>query len=207
MKSTRHNAYSIFFHWAGALLLLAVVLSGELRHWIVDTGVAPMRTLMVIHIGTGMAGLSLVLPRLLARLFGYHPPPAGVNRLDQWLVKGLHCMLYALLIVEPLIGWVIVNAKDFAIPMPLLGFEFPRLVAANHDLVASMALLHAILSRVFYALITLHASAALWHHYVKKDDVLCRMTWLQSPPPDSLSLRPVSHYRQLIRRHKHLPNA
>ncbi|MDB5774595.1 MAG: hypothetical protein JWP38_728 [Herbaspirillum sp.] len=177
-KPTRHNWLTIFFHWAGALLILLVLLTGEIRHLLVNAGLTEMRTMMVIHIGAGMAGLCLVLPRLLARLFGARPPYHDRGLVEKLLVKAVHLMLYAFLIAEPMIGWLIVNAKGMAIPMPLTAWEFPRLADAEPLLVEWTVAAHSIMARIFYLLIGGHAGAALWHHYGRKDDVLCHMTWL-----------------------------
>lgn len=174
----RYGAALVFCHWAGALLMLLILLSGELRHFAVHTGLASMRSAMVLHIGAGMAALALLVPRLLAKLIGPCPPVAPHEpRMVRLSAHAVHLLLYVFLIVESLLGWAIVNAKGMRIPMPLLGFEFPALVPASADLVAATVVMHAVLARVFYVVLAMHIGAALWHHLGRRDDTLRRMTW------------------------------
>ena len=157
-----------------------------------------MRSIMVLHIGAGMAGLFLVIPRILARLIDTKPTQIDHgNPLNHFLAKTVHVMLYLLLIIVPLVGWIIVNAKGMLIPMPLLGFEFPALVPASTELVNTTVLIHEILARAFYVIIGLHVIAALWHHFVKKDGVLCHITWITPP-----SQQPV-----IATSYKHIPKS
>ncbi|WP_207001652.1 cytochrome b [Trinickia mobilis] len=174
----RYNAASVMCHWLGAILMFVALLSGEVRHFVVEAGHVTMYSMMVLHIGTGMAILFLMLPRILSRVIG--PQPAAVSNgstLTDFAAKAVHLMLYVFLITEPLIGWLIVNAKGMRVPMPLLGFEFPALVARNAELVALLVPTHDFIARVFYLVIAAHIGAALWHHVVKKDGTLRRMSF------------------------------
>ena len=63
-------------------------------------------------------------------------------------------------------GWVIVNAKGLVIPMPGTGWDFPRLVDADPQLVRYMVQAHEWLGFLLYALLAAHIGAALWHHWV-----------------------------------------
>jgi cytochrome b561 len=83
--------------------------------------------------------------------------------------------IYAFILAECLLGWIIVNAKGFAIPLPLTSLEFPRLVAADPALVITAIWAHDVLAWMLYGLLALHIGAALWHHYVSRDDTLARM--------------------------------
>ena len=172
----RFNRLSIFCHWAGALVMLIILLSAELRYFFESQGLMPMRLTMMLHIGAGMIGLFLLVPRIVARFANPTPVPIdNGSSFKNFLAKAVHLMLYLLLIASPLIGWVIVNAKGFAIPMPFLGFDFPLLVLPDPELVKTTVLIHQILGRAFYGLIGLHVAATCWHHFVKKDAVLYRM--------------------------------
>ena len=61
-------------------------------------------------------------------------------------------------------GWVIVNAKGLTIPMPGLGFDFPRQVEASPVLVRDSVRALILLAWLIYSLLRLHICAALWHH-------------------------------------------
>ena len=62
---------------------------------------------------------------------------------------------------ECLAGWVIVNAKGLVIPMPGTGWDFPRLVDADPQLVRYMVQAHEWLGFLLYALLAAHIGAAL----------------------------------------------
>jgi cytochrome b561 len=56
-----------------------------------------------------------------------------------------------------------------------LGFELPTLIDTDKELAHDIEEIHETLGKVGYGLIALHATAALGHHYIKKDDTLKRM--------------------------------
>ncbi len=87
--------------------------------------------------------------------------------------KGLHLALYAFMLAMPVAGWLILSAADKSIPF--FGLELPALVAPDKTLSSQIKEWHEIFGTVGYYLIGLHAFAALFHHYVVKDNTLRRM--------------------------------
>ena len=61
-------------------------------------------------------------------------------------------------------------------PVPFFGLTLPPLVAPDKALAERLQDLHALIGTIGYWLIGLHAAAALFHHYVSRDDTLRRMT-------------------------------
>jgi cytochrome b561 len=57
----------------------------------------------------------------------------------------------------------------------VFGMPFPALVGRNHELGDTLAWWHAQVGWLFLSVIALHAMAALFHHYVLRDDVLMTM--------------------------------
>ena len=122
--------------------------------------------------------LSLTLLRAATRLAGPALPPlAGSSRAQRACAHAAHLAIYGFILGSCLLGWIIVNAKGLRIPVPLLGIYFPRLVEADPALVVSAVRLHEWLGWIFYGLLAVHVSAAIWHHAVLKDDTLRRMSW------------------------------
>jgi len=60
-------------------------------------------------------------------------------------------------------------------PIPFFGFELPALIGEDKDLSKQIKELHEFVGTMGYYLIGLHAIAALYHHYIKRDDTLTRM--------------------------------
>jgi cytochrome b561 len=84
-----------------------------------------------------------------------------------------HVALYLLMIALPLIGWIMLSADGKVIPF--FGVHLPPLVAADENLAGQLEELHETLGTLGYWLIGLHATAALFHHYVLGDKTLRRM--------------------------------
>jgi len=73
----------------------------------------------------------------------------------------------------PVLGWFILSAAGK--PIPFFGLELPALVAKNKELASSLKELHETIGVLGYYLIGIHAIAALFHHYILKDNTLTRI--------------------------------
>ena len=73
----------------------------------------------------------------------------------------------------PLAGWLILSAAGK--PIPFFGIHLPALIAENKDLSKLIKEVHETVGTIGYFLIGLHALAALFHHYVLRDNTLLRM--------------------------------
>jgi cytochrome b561 len=90
----------------------------------------------------------------------------------------VHHALYALLILQPLLGFLATNAWGF--PMQgataYLGFiEMPKFMEAWEGLAKILSLLHSIGGWLLVVLIALHIAGALFHHAIRRDGTLMRM--------------------------------
>ena len=172
--SDRYGRLSIIIHWITLAILIAVYACIELRE-IYPRGSEIREALKTWHYMLGLTVFFLVWLRITARLIGKTPPivPAA----PQWqlmIANTVELALYVLMIALPLLGWVMLSAEGKAIPF--FGLQLPALVEANEALAERTKELHETLATVGYVLIGLHATAALFHHYVKRDNTLRRMT-------------------------------
>lgn len=168
-----YSRAQITLHWLSVALMTSLVLAGELRHLLVDHMALSMRSIMILHIGSGMALLVVMLMRSALRAL--RPRAAVGHSLQQWCAHVVHLAMYAFVLGECMVGWTIVNAKGLTVPMPGLGWHFPRLVEADPQLVRYAVQIHDWLGLLLYALLAAHIGAALWHHWVVKDDTLSHM--------------------------------
>jgi cytochrome b561 len=60
-------------------------------------------------------------------------------------------------------------------PIPFFGLDLPALISENKDLARTLKELHETCGTIGYFLIGLHAVAALFHHYIVRDNTLLRM--------------------------------
>ena len=171
--ASRYGSLSIGIHWLMVLLFVAVYGTMEL-HDLFEKGSDTREAMKTWHFMLGMLVFVLVWLRLAARLSG--PTPAiqpELPRLQQLSSKLLHLALYALMIGMPLIGWLILSAAGK--PIPFFGLELPALIGENKDLAEQLEELHEVIGTTGYFLIGLHTVAALYHHYIVRDNTLTRM--------------------------------
>lgn len=169
----RYNFLSISLHWFMLLLLIAVYLSMELRE-IFPKGTPNYNDMKMWHYMLGLTVFILVWIRLLVHLVGKTPEiiPSPVN----WQVKiskAVFVGFYVLMIGMPLSGWLMLSLGGKTIPY--FGFELPALAIPDKGAKDFVEEVHEIAATVGYFLVGIHASAALFHHYIVKDNTLKRM--------------------------------
>lgn len=171
--ATRYSKLSIALHWLMVLLIVGVYACIELREFY-PKGSDPREALKAWHFMLGLSVLFLAFIRIGARVMA--PAPAILPAPDakqQMISKIMHLALYALMIVLPIAGWVMLSAAGK--PIPFFGLELPALIGENEALAKSIKEVHGLAGQIGYFLIGLHAVAALFHHYVVKDNTLVRM--------------------------------
>ena len=171
--ASRYGSLSVGIHWLMLLLFIAVYGCIELRSFY-PKGSDLREALKTWHFMLGMLVFALVWLRLAARFSGpapdIRPEPASWQQLS---AKLMHLALYALMIVMPLSGWLLLSATGK--PIPFFGLELPALIGANKGLASQIKEIHEFLGTAGYYLIGLHAVAALYHHYITRDNTLTRM--------------------------------
>ena len=168
-----YHRLTIGVHWLTLMLLVAVYALIELRE-IYPKGSDPRETMKLWHNMLGLAVFGLVFARLvLRRMFRTPPITPEPARWQAMLAAAMHLALYAFLVVMPLLGWLVLSAKGK--PVPFFGLHLPALIGPNEARAESLEELHEFIGTLGYYLIGLHAAAALYHHYVTRDDTLLRM--------------------------------
>lgn len=170
----KYNATARTLHWIiFVLVALAVTLVEIKGFW--PKGSATRNGLQQWHQATGVTILAVATLRLLWR-FGHHTPPAlaSIAAWQEKLAQLMHIVLYGLLFLMPLSGLVAVMAKGQAINLFGLA-SFGPWLATDKALSSMVKGWHETGGTVVYWLVGLHAAAALWHHFVQKDDTLRRM--------------------------------
>ncbi len=86
----------------------------------------------------------------------------------------MHSLLYMLLLVLPVLGWI--NASWRGMPIVMFGLELPKLVATRAPGWGWTGDVHVVLSNyLLLTLVGLHMAAALYHYLIRRDRVLQRM--------------------------------
>jgi cytochrome b561 len=93
---------------------------------------------------------------------------------EQTLARAAHWLLYALLLVLPILGWAAASARNWTVRVFDL-LTLPQLVPTDAKIGFTAGDIHVALSYVLLGLIGLHVAAALYHYFVRRDRVLQRM--------------------------------
>jgi cytochrome b561 len=172
-KRTSFDCVTIAFHWATVLIVLGLLTTAL---WHAQSHDDMTKALMLrIHRSLGVSVWTATAFRLLWRMTNAKLPPFPDEMTDirRVLVKITEYCLYALLIVQPLTGFVatIARGRSFL----LFWWHVPPLMPHSPTLRAVLLSTHRIGAWTFGILIMGHAVAALIHYFVLRDNVLQRM--------------------------------
>ncbi|TDT75650.1 cytochrome b561 [Litoreibacter halocynthiae] len=176
MKSTptKYGSVAVTIHWVSAILILVLLGSGFRATSLTDS--AAKEAILMIHAPLGATILLLTL----LRLFWWwrvdqKPEPSGDDPAWQtFLAKAVHVLFYIVILGMGASGiglFVLSGAGDIVFgagPGPLPNFaDYPPRIP------------HGLGARLMVALFVLHAGAALYHQFIKKDGLIWRM-WFGS---------------------------
>jgi len=170
-------------HW----LVAALMFANLVLIWVVDS-VPDEQVRLVIdtHKSLGITLLGLAILRLLWRYA--HPPPPLPSSYARWERRASHVahgLLYLLMFLMPLSGWMHDSAwRDAAthpmqwfglVPWPRIGWIMGLEPSLKETLHTAFGALHRYAGYALYALFTLHVLAALKHQFVDREPELQRM--------------------------------
>lgn len=174
----RYNRLLIALHWATFVLIALAYALSELREAFEHT--AAEAVVQRWHASLGLTVLGLAALRLAVRAVSktpaIEPPPP---RWQAAAAAVVHAALYGLMLALPLTGWLMTNADGATAAW--FGMPLPRLVGPSERLEDFAEDVHEAIASAGYALIGLHAAAALFHHYVVRDNTL-RLMWPLARP-------------------------
>jgi cytochrome b561 len=179
-------------HWASVLLVLALFASAWLHALAEEqqSDLAPV--LLQIHRSFGVIVWVATALRLTWRLTNaiLPPFPAHMTKLHRATTKLSEYGLYALLLGQPATG--LLTTLFGGRPFALFLWQLPPLMPRDEMLRAAFHLSHEIGAWALAALALGHAAAALFHHFVLRDDVLECMAPMISRARPKQSFRPVT---------------
>ncbi len=173
IDASRYSAPARIFHW----LIVALVAVQFAVAWTmpeIGRGTRP-EGLVGWHLSIGVAILAIAVLRLGWR--ATHAPPVSASNLTpalRVLSQLTHGLLYALLIVLPLMGWANASARGWAIKL-FGAVPLPALLPSGSAFGRQMGDIHATTAIIFLIVIGLHVVAAGYHAFVLRDRTLRRM--------------------------------
>ena len=166
-------------HWVIVLLVLGQFVIGFYAKPL-PVGIERLQ-LLTLHKSLGITTFALVLLRVAWRF--YTPAPALPTSMGRWQMRAAHLshvLLYGLLLVLPILGWLTSNASNLTVRWFFL-FNLPTLTGPDRELARVTKDLHDAGAWLLLAVVCAHVAAAFWHELVLKDGVLRRMLPLSNP--------------------------
>lgn len=169
-KPVRYHPLQVSFHWLVVILLFAMFVLGKYMSGLPnDAGkIVPLG----IHIALGIVTVVVVVARLIARWRLPKITEASTgNALLDWVGKAVHYALYALVLLMAISGIslsvqadllpIVFGGSGAALPVDFFAFNARKL--------------HGLVAPALVVLVVLHVSAALYHQFKLKDNLLARM--------------------------------
>lgn len=158
MTTARFTPIQILFHWLSALLVLAIIALPYGADFFAAL-LGGKGNVFTLHKSLGVLVLGLTLLRLFHR--GRKVSP------QHFAAKAGHGLLYLLLLMMPISG-LLFGSK----PINLFWLVEIGPLPFSSDVRGVAKDVHILGQYVLFAMILGHAAVALWHHYVRRDDVL-----------------------------------
>jgi cytochrome b561 len=169
----RYDPPAMALHWATLLLVVTLWLLAQAWGFL-PRGSAPRHVLMALHVSLGLTLILVLATRIGWRLGPSRRLPPADTGWTEVAARGVHYLLYGLLVCMVITGlfngWLHDDLMTF-----FWLFTIPAPVAKDKALAGTVNEIHNLLAYAILGLAALHALAALFHHYVLRDDVLLRM--------------------------------
>ncbi len=175
IAAMRYSTPAIVLHWLVALLIFVTF---PLGLYMADLPLSPDKLKLIsYHKWIGVTVFMLAGLRVVWRFTHATPPlPASVADWQRRASAIVHGLLYLLILVIPLSGWLMSSAKG--IPTVWFGvLPLPDLIGKDKALGNLLQEVHETLNFTLLALVVLHVAAALQHHFIERQPFLQRMGW------------------------------
>ncbi|WP_299939590.1 cytochrome b [uncultured Microbulbifer sp.] len=186
--ASNYGVIAKWLHWVTAVLFLVSYISVYYRHWFTQEETPGNWTALQIHLSVGVTIAVIVVLRVIWRIGSRVPDPEPGTRLEHLLAHTGHYGLYAIMIILPITGYVgtSVNTEYFFM------FDIPKFentslyqfLIANglgisfEEFEKPIDFVHKNVLGAWLAwiLIAGHIAAALYHHFIRNDRTLQKMT-------------------------------
>lgn len=168
---TRYSLSQISLHWATLLMIILTYAAMLTRDYFPEDNQPLVR---LLHFNFGICVWVLMWVRIFLRT--RNTTPAITPPLPRWQVAASHAVhgvLYLLFLSLPVLGVLTLEfgGRDWV----LFGWQVPQFISPDPSARRTVRTAHEFLANCGYYLIGLHALAAIYHHYFRKDDTFTRM--------------------------------
>jgi cytochrome b561 len=167
------DAFTRTLHWLTFILIvMTFLLAVSFRY---AASEERLTFLLQLHRSFGVTVWVVTAIRLIWRQYTQFPNwPADMPQRMRIAAQASELVLYALLLVQPVLGLLYTNAHGDRVNLYFLG-QLPAIIAEDRALARRILVLHEAVAITLLALLALHVSAALFHHFVRRDNTLNAM--------------------------------
>ena len=197
IKNTKdyYGLGAIVLHWIVALGFLGSYVAVYYRHWFTDRSfseigeLTPSMIALHMHLSFGITIGVFVALRVVWKLLNKTPDEVPGTKFEHTAARTVHRLLYAVMIIMPITGYMgtkldanyflLIDIPKFS-DTALYSLLVEQWLGMNWESFEPiMDFIHKESGAyVVWVLIALHAGAALYHHFIRKDQTLRRMTTL-----------------------------
>lgn len=172
----QYSALAKWFHWITVPLMFLAIATGLTIRFIAE----PYKmSFYALHESAGLIILFVAIARLAWRGFSTPPLlPAHVPPRMRVAASTVHHLLYAALIIQPILGFMMTNAYGFPMAGPtafLFFIDFPKFMEAWPALAVVLHWMHSLVGWALPLLLAAHIGGAVYHHAFRRDGTLLRM--------------------------------
>jgi len=170
----KYTGVAMALHW---LIAIAVIVSWRIAEAGEHAATPEAKSeIMGNHFALGVLIFAVVAVRFIWRL-NNKPPAPNPNHAgwERTLAKVTHFLIYALLLIMPMVGWFAMS--KYGAPISIWGIlEVPPLpVAPDPEVAKAIFEQHGTAGKVLLIIIAIHILGALKHTVLDKDGTIFRM--------------------------------
>jgi len=173
--NTRNN-YGFVLRFLHALIFILIVLQLIIGIFMDDIPKSYQGYVYTFHKSLGVVIFFVAIIFVIWRLFNVKPRwPENMWTLERVAAHTVHFLIYCLIILMPLSGWIMSTAAGKPPNFFWLG-ELPLPgIPVNEAISDWGAKLHYIFAWILGILVLIHILAAFWHYFVRRDNVMQRI--------------------------------
>ena len=172
-RTDRYPATSKLLHW---LVAVCVLITAPVAIAMTRVSEGPTQDILYnFHKSLGVLILILMTLRLINRIaVGAPIADPGIEPWQKTVSSAVHTSLYVLLLAMPIVGYIANSV--FGASTPFFGlFDLPPIVGKNEAVATQLFTIHRWVGWLVIILVLMHVGAALYHYFIRRDNVLQRM--------------------------------
>ena len=167
MNPNRYDHMAATLHWLTVALLIAIFSVAFYMETLVRGPGSSFGYFVAWHKNLGISLFLLIIIRLAWRFTHSAPSwPAGMPRWQHLLADSIHGLLYLLLLLQPIIGYLSSSFSGFK--TSFWGMALPHWGSKNKELNEFFTEIHEIIALALLVAISVHVAAALAHAFLPK---------------------------------------